>query len=91
MGELQVPGSLQSRQCECLNKQALGVVFLKEVSRDEESRHGRAGTQTGRHREPCRCRGVGGDQNQEAGGQYIEKVNLNACGEGGRHGAKDAG
>ena len=45
VGELQVLGNLQSHQRECLNKQALGVVFLKEVSPDEDSRHGRAGTQ----------------------------------------------
>ena len=56
VGELQVLGNLQSRQRECLNKQALGVVFLKEVSPDEDSRHGRAGTQG----DTGKCVGAGG-------------------------------
>ena len=56
VGELQVLGNLQSRQRECLNKQALGVVFLKEVSPDEDSRHGRAGTQG----DTGNCVGAGG-------------------------------
>lgn len=83
--------SLQSCQCACLNKQALGVDLLEEVSQDEDSVHGRAGTQTGSHRELCRCRWVGGDQNREAGGKCTEKVNLTAYGEGGSDGVKDTG
>lgn len=83
--------SLQRCQCACLNKQPLSVAFLEEVSQDEDSVHGRAGTQTGSHGEPCRCRWVGGDQNREAAGKCTEEVNLTAYGEGGSHGIKDTG